>query len=208
MARSESGASTNSCERASPPRRQGALTLTGQVGDVLEESARIALSWIRAHAQELGLSAPHAADAAVAPPRLPSANAVVVDEEEEEVHGVAAASALSGSALLLRGSTAGPSVEASCPALCWDLHIHLPAGAIPKDGPSAGVTLAVALVSLLSGRVVRADTAMTGELTLRGLVLPVRAPRPRRRSRAPCRRAVGSRGRRGVRGATVRLAGS
>ena len=51
--------------------------------------------------------------------------------------------------------------------------MHLPAGAVPKDGPSAGITLATALVSLFMGRTVRADTAMTGELTLRGLVLPV-----------------------------------
>lgn len=54
-----------------------------------------------------------------------------------------------------------------------DVHIHFPAGAIPKDGPSAGVTLVTALVSLFSQRKVRADTAMTGEMTLRGLVLPV-----------------------------------
>ncbi|KFM25409.1 Lon protease 2 [Auxenochlorella protothecoides] len=59
------------------------------------------------------------------------------------------------------------------PVACWDVHVHLPAGAVPKDGPSAGVTLAVALVSLFAGRTVRADVAMTGELTLRGLVLPV-----------------------------------
>ena len=98
----------------------GTLTLTGQLGDVLEESARIAVSWVRAHAGALGLP---------------------VGEE--------------------------------CPARRWDVHIHLPAGGVPKDGPSAGVTLAVALVSLFAGRCVRADTALTGELTLRGLVLPV-----------------------------------
>lgn len=54
-----------------------------------------------------------------------------------------------------------------------DIHIHFPAGAVPKDGPSAGVTLVTSLVSLFSQRKVRADTAMTGEITLRGLVLPV-----------------------------------
>jgi ATP-dependent Lon protease len=54
-----------------------------------------------------------------------------------------------------------------------DIHIHFPAGAVPKDGPSAGVTLVTSLVSLFSHRKVRADTAMTGEMTLRGLVLPV-----------------------------------
>lgn len=54
-----------------------------------------------------------------------------------------------------------------------DIHIHFPAGAVPKDGPSAGVTLVTALVSLLSQKSMRADTAMTGEMTLRGLVLPV-----------------------------------
>lgn len=54
-----------------------------------------------------------------------------------------------------------------------DIHIHFPAGAVPKDGPSAGVTLVTALVSLFSQKRVRADTAMTGEMTLRGLVLPV-----------------------------------
>lgn len=55
-----------------------------------------------------------------------------------------------------------------------DVHVHFPAGAVGKDGPSAGVTIATVLVSLFSGRLVRSDTAMTGEITLRGLVLPVR----------------------------------
>jgi ATP-dependent Lon protease len=55
----------------------------------------------------------------------------------------------------------------------WDVHVHVPAGAIPKDGPSAGVAMFMALTSLFSGRTVRSDTAMTGEISLRGLVLPV-----------------------------------
>lgn len=96
---------------------QGRVTLTGSMGDVLQESSHIALSWVRSHAPELGIQ--------------PSA------------------------------------------ARSTDVHVHLPTGAVPKDGPSAGVTLACALVSLLTGRCCRADTAMTGELSLRGLVLPV-----------------------------------
>ncbi len=93
------------------------LTLTGQLGDVMKESAQAALSWVRSHANELGLSASF-----------------------------------------------------------WDtvdLHIHVPAGAIPKDGPSAGITLTTALVSLLTSRRVRPGLAMTGEVSLSGRVLPV-----------------------------------
>lgn len=100
---------------------KGDLHLTGQLGDVIKESAQIALTWVRSRATELKL----------APAEKTS---------------------------LLEGR---------------DIHIHFPAGAVPKDGPSAGVTLVTSLVSLFSKRRVRADTAMTGEMTLRGLVLPV-----------------------------------
>ncbi|XP_023752826.1 lon protease homolog 2, peroxisomal isoform X2 [Lactuca sativa] len=100
---------------------KGDLHLTGQLGDVIKESAQIALTWVRARANELDL----------------------VSAEEKN---------------LLEGR---------------DVHIHFPAGAVPKDGPSAGVTLVTSLVSLFSRRRVRPDTAMTGEMTLRGLVLPV-----------------------------------
>ena len=98
-------------------RGKGRLEITGQLGDVMKESAKAALSYVKSHAEELGVDTAHL---------------------EEE-----------------------------------DLHIHVPAGGVPKDGPSAGVTMFTALTSLLSGRRVRADTAMTGECTLRGRVLPV-----------------------------------
>jgi ATP-dependent Lon protease len=93
------------------------LTLTGQLGDVMKESARIALSWFRANAARFGVDPQFYKDA--------------------------------------------------------EIHLHVPAGAIPKDGPSAGVTMVTALASALSGRPVRGDLAMTGEITLSGRVLPV-----------------------------------
>jgi ATP-dependent Lon protease len=93
------------------------LQLTGQLGDVMKESAQAALSWVRAHGSELGID---------------------------------------------------PSFFDSA-----DVHIHLPAGAIPKDGPSAGVPLATALASAVTGRKVRSGIAMTGEITLLGRVLPI-----------------------------------
>jgi ATP-dependent Lon protease len=93
------------------------LTLTGQLGDVMKESATTALSFIRSNVKHLGL-----------------------DEDFFDQH---------------------------------DIHIHVPAGAIPKDGPSAGVTMLTALTSLLTGKTIRRDLAMTGEITLRGQVLPV-----------------------------------
>ena len=93
------------------------LVLTGQLGDVMKESARIALSWVRAHADELGIP-------------------------EESFDG-------------------------------RSFHVHVPAGAIPKDGPSAGVTMTTALASLLTGRPVKHTVGMTGEVTLQGRVLPI-----------------------------------
>ena len=96
---------------------KGNVEITGQLGDVMKESARAALTYVRSNAERLGIQA-----------------------------GV---------------------VEGQ------DVHIHVPAGAVPKDGPSAGVTIFTALVSLFTGRRVRPDTAMTGEATLRGRVLPV-----------------------------------
>ena len=95
----------------------GNLSLTGQLGDVMKESARAALSWVRAHAAEYDLQ---------------------------------------------------PDFHKNI-----DIHIHVPEGAVPKDGPSAGVTMATALVSALTERAVRQDVAMTGEITLRGRVLPI-----------------------------------
>ena len=99
----------------------GQLILTGQLGDVMKESATIALNWLRSHSTDYGLPFNKNMD--------------------------------------LMENT--------------DVHIHFPAGAVGKDGPSAGITIVTSLVSLFTGRIVSPDTAMTGEMTLRGLVLPV-----------------------------------
>jgi ATP-dependent Lon protease len=103
-------------EATSMPGEPG-LVLTGQLGDVMKESARIALSYVRAHADELGIP----------------------DEAFED----------------------------------REFHVHVPAGAIPKDGPSAGITMTTALASLLSGRPIKHTVGMTGEVTLQGRVLPI-----------------------------------
>lgn len=96
---------------------RGNLTLTGQLGDVMQESAQAALSYTRAHAEKLKISQKYFSD--------------------------------------------------------YDMHIHVPAGAIPKDGPSAGITIATAMISVLTGRPIHKEVAMTGEITLRGRVLAI-----------------------------------
>ncbi|MDB5327171.1 MAG: ATP-dependent protease La, partial [Phycisphaerales bacterium] len=96
---------------------KGHITLTGQIGDVMKESASAAFSLIKSRADELGVDAKVLAES--------------------------------------------------------DIHVHVPAGAVPKDGPSAGVAMFLALASVLTNRPVRHDIAMTGEITLRGLVLPI-----------------------------------
>jgi ATP-dependent Lon protease len=96
---------------------KGNLNLTGQMGDVMQESARAALSYARSNAEALGIP---------------------VDFRDK-----------------------------------LDLHIHIPKGAIPKDGPSAGISMALAIISALSQRPIRSDVALTGEITLRGRVLPI-----------------------------------
>jgi ATP-dependent Lon protease len=96
---------------------KGGLVLTGQMGDVMKESATAAMSYARANAKDFGIA----------------------DDWCEN----------------------------------WTVHIHMPAGAIPKDGPSAGITMATALISLMTDTPVRADVAMTGEVTLQGRVLPI-----------------------------------
>jgi ATP-dependent Lon protease len=106
-------------EASSLPGDTPRLDLTGQLGEVMKESAQIALTYVRAHAPELGLD------------------------------------------------------ETALASLSGPIHLHVPAGAVPKDGPSAGVTMTTALVSLATGRTVRGEVGMTGEVSLTGRVLPI-----------------------------------
>lgn len=115
LAVTDSGGDVMGVEATAMPGR-GKLLLTGKLGDVMQESARAGLSYIRAHSAHLG-----------------------IDQDFDAV----------------------------------DIHVHVPEGAIPKDGPSAGIAMVTAMISALTGRVPAADVAMTGEITLRGRVLPV-----------------------------------
>ena len=116
LAWTQAGGTTMPIEAVVMP-GQGSIEMTGRLGDVMKESARAALSFIRAHSAQYGL--------------------------EEDFYKK------------------------------YDIHIHVPEGAVPKDGPSAGVALACAVLSALTGRAARQDVAMTGEITLRGRVLPI-----------------------------------
>lgn len=121
----------------------GNLTLTGQLGDVMKESIGTGLSWIKTNAFRLGL--------------LPTPRSPKFIETNTDLDGQVQKDTADLNRLLHK----------------WDLHVHFPAAATPKDGPSAGVCITVALVSLFSGRRVRSDFAMTGEISLQGLVMPV-----------------------------------
>ena len=123
----------------------GNLTLTGQLGDVMKESIGTSLSWIKTNAIRMGLLKGN------------KSGVVRVIQTDTDVDG----QAIKENANLNRLTHQ------------WDLHVHFPAASTPKDGPSAGVTITVALVSLFSGRRVRSDFAMTGEISLQGLVMPV-----------------------------------
>jgi ATP-dependent Lon protease len=135
---------------------KGNLILTGQLGDVMQESAQAAQSYARSVLSAHPLSAPsHNL------PLAPDLQGTPVDDAAKEV---VPPSPDTGSSHDSPGSLDFDKL---------DIHIHIPEGAIPKDGPSAGITLATALISALSGQPVRKDVAMTGEITLRGRVLPI-----------------------------------
>jgi ATP-dependent Lon protease len=149
----------------------GELILTGQLGEVMQESVRTALSWIRSHAPELGLRSrlggPSPAPEPQPPPQPPP-QPTTMTTTMTPLSPLSPLSPLAPLAPLVSASSSLPSLLSGV-----DVHVHFPAGAIRKDGPSAGTTTLVALVSLLTGRFARSDTAMSGEISLRGAILPV-----------------------------------
>ena len=168
-------------EAAMMPGR-GELQLTGQLGAVIKESALIAMSWVQSNAYALGLHPPtprgNSAGTVSGSVSTPAPEMFAAGPEmSRSVDNVLATGSSEGGAVIptaAQGLTPSESQSGGHGLLQGrSVHIHLPQGAIPKDGPSAGVTMCTALVSLFSGRPVRHDTAMTGEVSLRGLVLPV-----------------------------------
>ena len=145
------------------------LILTGHLGAVMQESVRTALSWIRSRAREIGI------DAHAAPDPISERGQEMAACPPPDDGGLADADADADATVAMgHGVVACGLPRPSQPLLAGiDVHVHFPAGAIRKDGPSAGVTVLVALVSLFTGRVARSDTAMSGEISLRGNVLPV-----------------------------------
>ena len=141
---------------------KGAMTITGQLGDVMKESAQIAFSVVKVLIDEGKLKAAQGAESGAAKASRGGKNSAL------RANGGASKSSAARNLDAEENSESSEQIYNK-----FDLHIHVPEGATPKDGPSAGITMSTAIASILSEREVRADLAMTGEITLSGKVLPI-----------------------------------